>query len=157
MIPNRKSRRSDVHCDTSPYEVSEYSLVLWGGPKQQKGIWKGNNTNVLFNWAHFRPLFSLISSFQYSLLVQMIENKIANDWTQTADPWCRKWPLYQLRYNRCPTCVLYNLMNRAHVRAECLPPSGMTRVPPLWFQKGCCIPNSFSMHVWPLVMHWRPL
>ena len=33
----------------------------------------------------------------------MIVNKIADDWwIRTADLWCLKAPLYQLRHNRCP-------------------------------------------------------
>ena len=28
-------------------------------------------------------------------------NKIANDWIRTADLWCRKRPLYQLRHSHC--------------------------------------------------------
>ena len=36
--------------------------------------------------------FRLFNTIYY---IQLIENKIADDWIRTADLWCRKRPLYQ--------------------------------------------------------------
>ena len=49
--------------------------------------------------------FRLFNTIYY---IQLIENKIADDWIRTADLWCRKRPLYQPRHNHCPQfyCVL---------------------------------------------------
>ena len=49
---------------------------------------------------HSRPLFSLLSSFQFSLFNTVTE--LADDWIRTADLWCQEQRLYQLRHSRCP-------------------------------------------------------
>ena len=48
---------------------------------------------------HSRPLLSLFSSLQYILFNTADGNLIDNDWIRTAEHWCGKQPLYQLRQN----------------------------------------------------------
>ena len=47
------------------------------------------NKYKLKKLAHFLALF-LYFCLLYSVLLQLIVNKIANDWIQAADLWCRK-------------------------------------------------------------------
>ena len=59
---------------------------------------------VFKNWP-FKASFSFnfrLFKFQYSWLLTFNLN-LANDWIWNADLWSRKWPLYQLRHNHCPS------------------------------------------------------
>ena len=53
-----------------------------------------------------RPLFF---NFVFSIhfLIKLIVNKIADDWLWTADLWCWKQPLSQLRHNHSPTLNVF--------------------------------------------------
>ena len=55
---------------------------------------------------HSWPLFSLFSSFQYTVDSKQMFNKFADDWIRTADLWYRKRPLYQLSHHHCPLLVI---------------------------------------------------
>ena len=65
------------------------------------------NKYKLKKLAHFLALF-LYFCLLYSVLLQLIVNKIANDWIQAADLWCRKWPLctQPLPQEATKTCLI---------------------------------------------------
>ena len=43
----------------------------------------------------------------FVFLIQLTSKKIADDWIQITDIWCRKQPLYQLIHNHCPGCYWF--------------------------------------------------
>ena len=48
---------------------------------------------------HFRPLFSLVLSFQQSRQKTNVQFKFADDWIRIAGLWFRMQPRYQLNHN----------------------------------------------------------
>ena len=50
----------------------------------------------------FPASFFFIFVFAIQLIVH---EKFANDCIKTADLWCPKWPIYQLRHNHCPFAI----------------------------------------------------
>ena len=60
----------------------------------------------------FKPIFNYYNGaipgfffLMFGFSIQLIENKIANDWTRTKKLSCRKQSLFSLSQNRCPKTV----------------------------------------------------
>ena len=55
---------------------------------------------------------SLPASFTFIFVFSIQEYiNCANDWIRSADLWCRKWPLYQLRHSPQPLSMIRNVSN----------------------------------------------
>ena len=52
---------------------------------------------------HVRSIYFLIGPFpaSFPFIIQLIVNKIVDDWIGALDLWCRKQQLYQLSHNHC--------------------------------------------------------
>ena len=57
-----------------------------------------------FKIGPFPAFFSSLLSYQYSWKQKI---KFPNEWTQTADLWCHKRPLFQLNHNHCPIFLFF--------------------------------------------------
>ena len=75
-------------------------------PPTPRPTWRESTFICCFKIGLFPASFIFISSFPYSW--NYVDLKFADDWIRTADLWCRKPPLYQLRHNHCPNFVDIN-------------------------------------------------
>ena len=68
-----------------------------------------NNVTFIFKIGPFPASFSFI--FVFSIQYKSTY-KFCDDWIRTADLWCQKQPLYQLRHNHFPTFICKDILIR---------------------------------------------